>query len=79
MYYYIANYKLCLSTAKENDKDLTTWETYLKEKKLKKKKKTKETSTVQDFEESSEIVILYMSCMHVATYWGEPERAPHWQ
>ena len=67
MYYYIsfANYKLCPSTAKENGKDLTTWETYLKEKKLKKKKKTKEASTVQESEETSEIVILLnMSCMH---------------
>ena len=57
--------KLCLSTAKENDKNLTTWETYLKEKKLKKKKKTKETSTVQESEETSEIVILInIICMH---------------
>ena len=62
---YIADYNLCLSTAKENSKDLTTWETYLKEKKLKKKKKTKETSPLQGSEELSEIVILLnMSCMY---------------
>ena len=41
---HIANYvfKLFSSIAKEDGKDLTTWETYLKEKKLKKKKKTRE-------------------------------------
>ena len=45
--------------AKESDKDLTTWETYLKEKKQKKKKKIKEASKTQESEEdTSEIVIL---------------------
>ena len=47
------------SIAKEDGKDLTTWEAYLKEKKLKKKKKTREASIVQEPEEKSEIVMLY--------------------
>ena len=46
------------SIAKEDGKDLTTWETYLKEK-LKKKKKTREASIIQESEEKSEIVMLY--------------------
>ena len=42
-----------------NDKDLTTWETYLKEKKQKKKKKSREVGKAQaSDEEISEIVIL---------------------
>ena len=45
--------------AKESEKDLTTWETYLKEKKQKRKKKMKEASKAQESEEdTSEIVIL---------------------
>ena len=45
--------------AKVNNKDLTTWETYLKEKKQKKKKKSREVGKAQaSDEEISEIVIL---------------------
>ena len=45
--------------AKVNDKDLTTWETYLKEKEQKKKRKLREAGKAQESEEEiSEIVIL---------------------
>ena len=48
----------CSLIAKESDKDLTTWETYLKEKKQKKKKKIKEASKAEEV--TSDIVIIFI-------------------
>jgi len=50
---------LCV-IAKDSDKDLTTWEAYLKEKKQKKKKKAREAKAQESEEETSEIVMIHL-------------------
>ena len=61
------------STAKDGSKNLTTWETYLKEKKLKRKQRLKEAKEVEEPSETSPKVIIvcvcnaqYIHCYHAA-------------
>jgi len=52
---------MVLSTAKDGSKNLTTWETYLKEKKLKRKQRLKEVKEVEEPSEASlKVIILYV-------------------